>query len=403
MPAPFLDLALLRRCVGCGDCLPACPTYLELGTEADSPRGRLGLMAALAEQRIPLDAAAVRHFDLCLGCGACAASCPHEVPFRELLDSTRAHVESSFSRPRAEAARRRRVLRWLPRAEGLESLLPAVRVLQRWGLWDRVRGIDPLAEWIPPLISAEPVLPRTEARGRERAAVGLFLGCLARLLTPGVAAAAVRVLSRNGFSVLAPPSQSCCGAVATDAGDPAAAAALARRNIEAFGDCATILVTGPSCASALAAYARRLGDDPAYAARAADFSRRVRDVAEFLLEAGVEAPRRRLPARVALHASCAGKGGDAARALLQLIPGLEVLDVPEDDVCCGGTGVYPLTQPEMARRLRARLADSVQSTGASAVAACDAGCLLQLQAGLRERGLALRVGHPIEYLDDACP
>lgn len=405
MPRSFVDPALLRRCIQCGDCLPSCSTYLELGTEADSPRGRIHLMSALSQDRIRLGPEAVRHIDLCLACGACEASCPHEVPFAKLLEATRAHVEANFSRPPAERTRRRRILHWMPHGERLARVLPVVRFLQRWGLWERLCAIDPLAEWIPPLTAVAGVPPFTASRGSERGRVGLFLGCTARLLTAGVGSAAVRVLTRNGISVLAPASQVCCGAIDAEAGNGGGLTTFARRNIDAFAGCKTIVVTAAGCGATLRAYGRRLADDPAYGSRAQEFLARVRDIGDFLVELGIEPPRRRLPARIAYHEPCRnrheGTGAGAHRLLLSMIPGVELLDVPEEEVCCGGSAGYTLTQPEMARRLRVRKAECVRSTGASAVAAADTGCLLQLQAGLRECGRALRVAHPIEYLDEA--
>jgi len=244
------------------------------------------------------------------------------------------------------------------------------------------------------------------APGERRGCVGLLPGCVGQEVLPQVNHAAVRVLNRNGVSVVVPPDDHCCGALHLHAGDPDTAREMARRVIRAFPEgLDAVVVTAAGCGATMKEYGNLLRDDPVYAERARAFARRVRDITEYLADLPLRPPEHRFDARVSCHDAChlahAQGVREAPRALLRSIPGVELVELPESDVCCGSAGSYNLTEPEMARRLRRRKAENIARAGVSWVAAANPGCSLQIQAGLRERQLAIRVVHPVELLDEA--
>ncbi len=408
--AAIADTARLRECVHCGLCLNACPTYLELGTEMDSPRGRLYLMKELADGRLALDDDVVRHLDGCLGCRACESACPSGVRYGEVIEEARAYIEQHAPRSWQQRLRRAGILAAFPHPRRLRALLAAAQVVRGLGLWPAVTRLVDAARLLPPFRAHAAPPAFHPARGRERARVGLLVGCVGDALFGEVNAAAIRVLTRRGVSVVVPPGQGCCGALHLHSGDRATARRFARGNLHAFGDgLDAILVTAAGCGSAMKEYAHLLMGDAA-AERAARASARVRDVLEFL--DGLDEPPPGLPAavRVAYHDACHlahAQGVRAApRRLLAGIPGVELVELQEADVCCGSAGSYNLTEPAMARRLRTRKIDHIAASGAECVAAANPGCIMQIRAGLAARGLTIRVAHPVELLDEAdagCP
>lgn len=396
----FLD------CVHCGLCLSACPTYLELGTEMDSPRGRIYLMRALEDGAVDCTPDVARHLDLCLGCRACETACPSGVRYGELIESARAFVEANHHRPLADRVRRRLITWAFPRPQRLRNLLAPLRLLELVGLLGLVRRVSATAAMLPRLGSWEPLPERTAAVGPERRQVGFVAGCVAQVLFARTNHATARVLARNGCAVLTPARQGCCGALYLHAGARDAARACARHNIDVFGpDLDAIVVNAAGCGVMLKQYGELLADDPAYAARARAFSARVRDVTEYLVALPLVPPRGRIAARVTYHDACHlahGQGvREAPRALLRRIPGVELVELPDADLCCGSAGSYNLTEPEMARRLGERKAATVRSTGATCVAAANPGCIMQIQAALDRAGVAVTVKHPVELLDEA--
>ena len=423
-PAPLtlhgLSVEGVNQCVHCGLCLASCPTFSELGTEMDSPRGRIVLIRSLAEGRIGLSDSTVQHLSLCLDCRACETVCPAGVPYGRLIEAAKAEIERQ--RPGGPV---RRAFRWInfdlllrhPRM--LRLAAAGLRLYQASGLQALVRtsGLiralpGTLPAWealLPPLPAAgrAPLPALTPAAGARRGRVAMLTGCVQSVVFGAHNRATARVLARNGWDVVAPAGQSCCGALNAHGGDHARALEMARRTIEAFeGErVAAIVVNTSGCGAHMKAYGTLLAEDPAWAERARRFAATVRDVAEFLAGAALRGPLQPVPMTVTYHDPCHVVHGQkirtAPRALLAQIPGLRVVDLPESDWCCGSAGIYNLTQPEMAGRLLRRKVRHVLGTGASAVVTANPGCILQIQQGLHEAGSPVRVLHIVEILDRA--
>ena len=395
----FLD------CVHCGLCLSACPTYVELGTEMDSPRGRIYLMKGLEEGSLDLTPDVVRHLDLCLGCRACETACPSGVGYGELIESVRSFVEDRHPRSFVDRLRRRLITLLLPHPGRLRTLLLPLRFLELLGVMLLARRVSSLAAMLPALGSWEALPETVAARGQERQRVGFLAGCVAQVLFAETNRATVRVLVRNGCTVTTPARQACCGALYLHAGRHREALDCARRNIDAFPEDLVVLVNAAGCGAMLKQYGELLAADPTYAARARAFSARVHDITEFLAGRPLVPPRHRLSARVTYHDACHlahGQGVRAApRVLLQQIPGLELVELADADMCCGSAGSYNLTEPAMARRLGGRKAANIGATGAAYVAAANPGCIMQIRASVWHAGLDVTVVHPIELLDRA--
>ncbi len=405
-PQRFVEYDRFLDCVHCGLCLSACPTYLELGTEMDSPRGRIYLMRGLEDGTLPLAADVARHLDLCLGCRACETACPSGVRYGELIEGARAFVEEHHQRPLRDRLRRRLIALVFPRPDLLRGLLLPLRLLDLLGILPHLRRVSGTVAMLPRLHGWARAPRVTPAHSVPRHRVGLIEGCVAQVLFAATNRATVRVLARNGCDVIAPPAQTCCGALYLHAGDRGAALACARRNIDAFpADLDAIIVNAAGCGAMLKQYGALLADDPAYAERARTFSSRVRDVTEFLAGISLVSPSGRIDARVTYHDACHlahGQGvREAPRALLRQIPGLSLVELPDADTCCGSAGSYNLTEPALARRFGERKAASVLTTGATLVAAANPGCVMQIQGALRHAGLDVIVRHPVELLDEA--
>lgn len=407
------------KCVRCGFCQDACPTYRLTGNEAESPRGRLYLMRAVVEDAMELDADVLAHLDSCLGCRACETACPSAVPYSSILERFRDHAERAGVRNGLNRAARLGLLTTLTHP----SLFAGAMRLSRLGATvgiaaDRLPA--PLSRVLTDGASRGVALPAMSPRprvghlaavspaiGERRATVAVLPGCVMRVLFHETNAATVRVLQRNGCDVLAPPELACCGALHAHAGQLEAARSMARAVIDTMEryDYEVFVVNSAGCGSTMKEYGELLQDDRAYARRAAAFSSRVRDVSEFLDELGLRPPQGPFPAVVAYHDACHLAHGQgivsAPRRLLEAIPGLRLTPLHESDTCCGSAGIYNLTQPEMAERLLRRKVDFIEQTGASVVAAANPGCIAWIKRGIEERGLAIRVLHPVEILDEA--
>jgi glycolate oxidase iron-sulfur subunit len=416
-----LEYGLLLQCVHCGLCLPSCPTYAELGQEPDSPRGRIYLIKALADGRIDLSDSAAEHLSLCLGCRACESACPSGVQYGHLIEAGRAELE--VRRPGSV------LRRWVRRAafEGLlphPALLRAVagllRFYQRSGLQRLVRTSGVLRLLPATLAASEALLPPlppagrggslpevTPARGAQRSVVGLLHGCVQDAVFRPHNEATIRCLTRQGAEVRVPRAQRCCGALHAHAGDPETARTLARDTIAVFEAAAVeaVVVNAAGCGAHMKAYGHLLRGDPAWAARAAAFAKKVVDVTEFLARAPLAGPIGPLPLRATYHDPCHLAHGQKVRseprALLRAVPGLELVELGEAEMCCGSAGIYNLTEPVMARRLLERKMAHVEATGAATVVTANPGCILQLAAGLRARGRDAEVLHVVEVLDRA--
>jgi glycolate oxidase iron-sulfur subunit len=390
---------LTRDCVHCGFCLPTCPTYLLWSEEMDSPRGRIQLMEARLDGTLALNRTVVERFDRCLGCMACVTSCPSGVRYDRLIEATRDVVEREFGRSAGERLVRSLLFRLLPYPRRMGPTLRLAALGRRLPV---PRTLRPLVEIAPAWRSTEQPPELTPASGPSRGRVGLLTGCVQAAVFGSVNAATARVLAADGFEVVVPP-QGCCGALSVHAGRLEEGKVFARAVVDALDGVETVVVNAAGCGSHLKELGWLLADEPAWAERAAEFSARVRDVGELLH--GVEPRARRHPVtlRVALQDSCHLRHAQrlplASSASLARIPGLEVVEPAEQDICCGSAGIYNVVQADAARELGERKARHVLATGAQALASANPGCLVQLATALRRLGEPLPVLHPIELVD----
>jgi len=416
---PLADLyAGTLDCVHCGLCLPACPTYRATGRENSSPRGRIYLMRGVAEGKIPLGDHVAEEAYLCLGCRACETACPSGVRFGHLIEGTRAAVERAELRTgwakTLESLALRHVVPYPRRIAALVAGLGWSQHLRldvwvsRW-LPEAWRRWFSQAPRVPPRRERTALPERVAARGERRGRVMFQSGCVMPALFGRVHTATLRVLAENGFEVVVPAQQGCCGALHAHAGDPDSAAALARSNLTAFeSDREDAIITNSAgCGAALREVDEWLPGD----ARAAAFAIRVRDVCEFLDAVGLREPSRPLasgagqngaPARICYDDPCHlvhGQGvRDAPRRILAAIPGVELVRHAEPETCCGAAGIYNLTHPDMSQRVLDRKLDALAAADPDWIASGNPGCLMQLERGVRERGLRARVAHPVELL-----
>jgi glycolate oxidase iron-sulfur subunit len=411
------EMEKILDCVHCGFCLPTCPTYLILGNEMDSPRGRIYLIRSAAEGRIELGDSFAKHMNLCLVCRACETACPSGVEYGHLIEAARGQIERRYTYRLPDRIFRKFVLDVFTNRRLLELLLWPLRAYQRLGIqqFARATGILGLmGRWgamegfMPPL--PDPALSRgfpevTAAVGTRRGRVALLLGCAQHAFFPDVNHATARVLAQNGFEVVAPKGQGCCGSLYVHEGEREKGKALARKTIDVFEATGAdfVAINAAGCGSVMKDYGELLKQDPIYAARAAAFGRQVRDVSEILAESGLSGILSPVKLRVAYHDACHLAHGQRVRSqprsLLAAIPGLELIPLREADFCCGSAGIYNLLHPEPAHEFLNRKLDRLAETGAQVVVAGNPGCLLQIAAGLRERGIPMRAAHTIEILD----
>jgi glycolate oxidase iron-sulfur subunit len=408
------SLELVGECVHCGFCLPTCPTYSLWGEEMDSPRGRIHLMQQGLEGE-PLSDSMVGHFDACLGCMACVTACPSGVQYDRLIEATRAQVERRHERTRRDQALRELIFALFPHPRRLRLLRGPLRGYQRLGLDRAVRRTGLLERLAPQLAAMERLAPRlgkpervarrVPAAGRRRAVVGMLSGCVQGEFFPGVNAATARVLAAEGCEVLVPAGQGCCGALSVHNGREPEAQDFARRTVEVFEAAGVdfIVVNAAGCGSSMKEYADLLADDPAYAERAAAFAAKVRDVSEVLADLGTVAPRHPLDVTLAYHDACHlahAQGVHAQpRALLREIPGVELREIADAELCCGSAGIWNILNPEPARELGDRKAANVVATGAELLVTANPGCLMQVAASLERASVQIGLAHTIEVLD----
>jgi glycolate oxidase iron-sulfur subunit len=412
---------LLRACVHCGMCLTSCPTYRLTGQEMSSPRGRLWLMRAVADDRLDLgDPLFDEQMYQCLNCRACEAVCPSGVHYGPLVEASRAQLEQHRPRPLPERALRRVGLGWLfADSRRLRRLVQAIRLSQRSGLTAFARktgmlkllGMDDL-ETLTPEISRRQLVPGNERWEADSIAgqpdnAHLFNGCVMGTVFANTNRAAARVVARNGADIDVPAGQECCGALHVHAGMMDEARVLARQNIDAFertGD-DPIVVTAAGCGAALKEYGYLLKDDPVYAERARRFSARIRDFTEYLGERQLVPPSRTIPRTVTYQEPChlahAQRITRQPRELMAAIPGLRLAEMPESSLCCGSAGIYNIIREEMANELGDRKALHAMETPATEVITANPGCLMQVRASLRRNGGAARVRHIADLLDEA--
>lgn len=432
---------VINTCVHCGLCLPTCPTYRVTGLEMSSPRGRIYLMKGVSEGTISLASDVFQaQMGQCLNCRACEAVCPSGVLYGPILEASRAQVEqaraAALSAPdgspytavkpagAAERAMRAFVFGRLFKNMALfRAFSNSLKLYQRTGLQSLARGLGVLkflgladSEGMLPRISERFTVPSGQvfpAEGQRTHRVAMLAGCIMGTAFDHVHQATIRVLQKNGCDVVLPANQGCCGALHTHGGDLDGGRELARANIMAFeaaglADMDAIIVNAAGCGSTLKEYGHLLHDDPAWRERGERFSRKVKDVHEFL--ASIELNRAALkPLNVTVtyqepcHLAHAQRITAQPRKLLQAIPGLTLREMPESALCCGSAGIYNVTQPEMAAQLGARKIDNALSTQAEVIATANPGCALQLAAELRKRpdGRSVKVKYIVELLDEA--
>jgi len=397
---------LISECVHCGFCLPACPTYQSWGVEADSPRGRIDLMKGVAEGTLAMNADVVEHFDRCLGCMSCMTACPSGVRYDLLIEGTRAQIETQSKRGPFARLFRESIFAVFPYPKRLLALAPFMNLAAALGLQRFIPG-GALLPKVDTRAAARGLPPVTAAKGERRARVALVEGCVQRVMFPQVNAASARVLAAEGCEVVAPDGAGCCGALSLHTGRAQEAKRFARALIERLEreDADVVIVNVAGCGSAMKQYGELFAGDPAWEKRAQAFAERIRDVSEFLASLEPRAPRGRIDADVAYHDAChlahAQRIRQEPRALLCSIPGLRLKEIPNGDQCCGSAGTYNLFEPASAHEIGERKIENVRSTGASIVASGNPGCTLQMQTLLRERGVELRIVHPIELLDES--
>ena len=415
---PKPEKKYLNDCVHCGFCLPACPTYVLWGEEMDSPRGRIYLMRKAVDGEAPIDAQFRTHMDNCLGCMACMTACPSGVRYDRLIEPTRVQIERNVPRTASERLFRQLIFATFPHPVRLRLLALPLLIYQKCGIQWLVRKSG-LAKRLPKRLAAmEALLPEVPGRvfalgprnvrpaTPPRRRVGMLSGCVQRVFFPQVNDATARVLAAEGCEVIIPRRQPCCGALMLHSGLEDEAAALARRMVAAF-ECAnvdTIVINSAGCGSTMKEYGHLLRDDPAWAARAAAFSGKCKDVSEVLSELEPRAERHPLKLRVAYHDACHLQHAQGVREqpwrLLAGIPEMQVVEIPEASLCCGSAGVFNLLQPDTAAQLGARKVDNLITTHADAVVSANPGCLLQLMNGLRTRRLkTMPALHMVELLD----
>ena len=414
-------------CVHCGLCLPACPTYTQNGLEADSPRGRIYLMKGLADGKIGLTDSVIEHLDLCLNCRACETACPSGVVYHELIEETRALIAPTRRRGPVDRIVDAIFFRIFPYPTRVKFALLPARILQKLGLWRVVTSgfvgwllparFEKMQQMLPPTgplweTRLARQYPARAPDGVQKAVVGMFTGCIGSVLFQPVNRQTVSLLQHAGCEVLVHRDQGCCGAILHHGGRLADAEKLARANIDAF------LSDGPDrprvdfivnniagCGAMLKDYPHLLRDDPEYAQKAEEFTRRVRDISELLSELEMPPPDRPIDLTAVYHDAChlahVQKITAQPRRLLGRISGLELLDLPESEMCCGAAGTYNLSQPAMARELAERKIAHIQKTGARTCVTGNVGCAMQIKSEADRLGVALEVVHPVSLLHEA--
>lgn len=395
----------IEACVHCGFCLPACPTYQVLGEEMDSPRGRIFLMKEVLEGSLEMEEAQP-YLDKCLGCVGCVTACPSGVPYGELISTYR-----GWSEPKRHRSPFQKLFRI-----GIQETLPYPG---RFRVAATLGGLGKLMKpLLPPLLQAplnllpdqlpvnQPLPEVVAAEGERRARVAFLAGCAQQVLQPNFNRATLRVLTRNGVEVVIPKGQGCCGALAMHTGERNRALHFARNNLKAFaGDYDAIITNAAGCGSGLKEYHLLFHGEPEQA-QADQMVAKVRDVSVFLIELGLkEVPALHTPLKVAYHDAChlahAQQVRTEPRQLLRSIPGVELVEIAEGELCCGSAGTYNLEQPEIAATLGERKARNIIATGAQLVVTGNIGCFTQIQTHLRKLGKDIPVMHTIELLNRA--
>ncbi|MGY8708532.1 glycolate oxidase subunit GlcF [Bradyrhizobium sp. 18BD] len=406
---------ILRACVHCGFCTATCPTYVLLGDELDSPRGRIYLIKEMLEKDQTPTAEVVKHVDRCLSCLSCMTTCPSGVNYMHLVDQARVRIEQRYQRPLAERLLRQvlafvlpdpqrfRISMWLARlARPLAVFLPTPRPSATPGLIQRLKAMLALA---PSRLPSPGALPGSvfAALGKKRGRVALLQGCAQQVLAPRINQAAISLLTRHGIEVVLVRDEQCCGALTHHLGNDQDALGRARANVTAWQKEAAgegldaILVTASGCGTVIKDYGYLLREDQAFAADAAKVSALAKDITEYIAGLGLEPTTRHDDIVVAYHSACSLQHGQKITGLPKELlskNGFVVKDVPESHLCCGSAGTYNILQPELAGRLRDRKVANIASVKPDMIAAGNIGCMVQIASGT-----SVPVVHTIELLD----
>lgn len=404
-------------CVHCGMCLEACPTYQELGHEHQSPRGRVHAMAAVAQGKMNINEAFADPVFTCLDCRACETACPAGVEVGSLIESARGQIRQAMPLTGWTGLLSRFYLKGVfPHQNRMHFLGSLLKFYQKSGVQTVVRQTG-LKKILPDhLGNMEAIMPAIDrpvlkshpdivpAQGKQKHSVAMFAGCIMDVMFTDVNAATIRVLTRNGNQVAIPKQQGCCGALHVHAGDRETGKQLARKNIDTFldADVDKIIVNAAGCGCALQEYPELLRNDPEYVEKAKIFSAKVVDVSKHLHDSGFEPPQAEINKRITYHDACHlahGQGvWDEPRSLLEHIPGIEMVHLPDADRCCGSAGIYNLTNPEMAGKLLDRKIDDVPED-IDMISMGNPGCMLQIAMGVLKHGRSEKTVHTMQLLD----
>ena len=410
----------LDRCVHCGLCLNACPTYRELGVEMDSPRGRIYQMVQIATGEEQMNPSYLEHIDLCLACRACETACPSGVQYGRLVEAARAEIEAAVPRPWHQRMLRSFVFErllpsrflletaarglWLYQNSGLQKLVRATGLLNLFGKLGQTEKLAPRAELPSFFESYGKTFP---AEGKQRYRVAMLGGCIANVCFARLNEATVRVLQKNGCEVVVPEGQTCCGALHVHAGLREPARKLARQNIDVLlaGNYDAIITNAGGCGSTLKEYDELLEHDVAYSKKAHDFVTKLKDVNEFLASIELNREMRDLPWTITYQDSCHLAHGQkikaAPRKLLRQVPGLKLREMPNSDICCGSAGIYNVVHNDMAMAVLEHKIHNVNLVNPDVIVTANPGCMLQLEAGAKVYGQGQRVLHVVQVLDEA--
>ncbi|ODT07306.1 MAG: 2-hydroxy-acid oxidase [Mesorhizobium sp. SCN 65-20] len=401
---------ILRKCVHCGFCTATCPTYVTLGNELDSPRGRIYLIKDMLENGRPADKEIVTHIDRCLSCLACMTTCPSGVNYMHLVDHARAHIEKTYRRPLANRLTRSLLAAVLPHRGRFRAALRLAKLGRPLaGAFDKVAALKPVAAMLRLAPASVPAMSALEKPGihapsaAKRGRVAILTGCAQPVLEPGINEATVSLLNRLGIEVVVSQGEGCCGALVHHMGREEAALASARQNVDAWtreidkGGLDAIVITASGCGTTIKDYGFMLRLDPAYAEKAARVSALAKDVTEYLATLDLPEPARKPGLTVAYHSACSMQHGQKITRQpkdLLVRAGFEVKEPREGHLCCGSAGTYNIMQPEISARLRDRKVRNIEATGASLVATGNIGCITQIASAAK-----LPVVHTVKLLD----
>jgi glycolate oxidase iron-sulfur subunit len=417
---PWFNQDDLYTCVHCGFCLQACPTYLETGLESESPRGRISLMKGVNEGRIPINDTVLSHWDMCIQCRACESVCPSGVPYGNLIEDTMANVKKI----RKNNIIKRFMLsvmlnKLVTKSVYLKSLIFAMRIYYCSGLRYVVRKTKILNLIWPKLYHLEKLMPNIYGRPfkannqtyktnkKNSIDVQFFSGCIMPMVQGDQMRNAVDVLTQNGCNVNLPSTQQCCGAINSHVGDMEVARDLAKKNIEAFTNDfdVPIIVNSAGCGARMKEYTHLLKDDDEYFEKSEKFAKRVKDINEFLNEIPLTYANDAFKCSVTYQDSCHLSNAQgirqAPRSLLNKIPGVEFKELSESNICCGAGGTYMFSQQEMSGKVLIRKIENIQTTQAEIVATANPGCFMQLEKGISDAGLSIKVKYITDILKES--